>query len=381
MALLRADLGSTAGLGVDVAVSQPCRHPGWPAYRCLLLQGATLPAVNRLADVKERLFETAPFHTVLGLSEVAARSSGGCRRALAVRPCSLRNSIVGNLLCQSLVPRDFNSMDLASSVAFPLTSNLLYRQLSSADRALIECDADLIVAPGGTLLVEAGTPLQSVFFPVAGMISIERHDGIEVALIGSEGMLGLSAIAEETLFPFRAIVRGRSGQFLRLPVASVRTAADRSPSFNLMLSQYFLVIAVQMSEAISANALYGVQARIARWLLLRHDRVAGDEIRIQHDEIAASLGARRASVTDCLHLIEGESYIRCRRGRIQIRNREPLERMVSGCYGAAEEQYRKLFGAFGKSEIKPEAGGDGAFGNSALSSAPLPVRVSNNNLT
>ena len=107
----------------------------------------------------------------------------------------------------------------------------------------------------------------------------------------------MSAIAEETLFPFRAVVRGRGGHFLRLPVASMRAAAHRSSSLNLMLSQYFLVIAVQMSEAISANALYGVQARIARWLLLRHDRVAGDEIRIQHNEIAASLGTRRASVT------------------------------------------------------------------------------------
>ena len=72
-------------------------------------------------------------------------------------------------------------MDLPSAVAFLLTSNSLYRKLSLADRALIERDAELVVAPGGTLLVEAGVPLQFVYLPLAGMMSVERHDGIEIA--------------------------------------------------------------------------------------------------------------------------------------------------------------------------------------------------------
>ena len=103
-----------------------------------------------------------------------------------------------------------------------------------------------------------------------------------------------------------------------------------------------------MGRSILSNARDALGVRIARWLLMRHDRVGGDELLICHDKIAFSLGIRRASVTDALHILEGERLIRCRRGRILIRNRRGLEAMAADSYGPPEACYRRLMGPFGK---------------------------------
>ena len=103
-----------------------------------------------------------------------------------------------------------------------------------------------------------------------------------------------------------------------------------------------------MARAITSSLQHPVEQRVARWLLMRHDRVGGDILAVHHDDIAGSMNVRRASVTDRLHLIEGERLIRCSRGRIAIRDRCGLEALAGEAYGAAEAQYRLLIAPFGK---------------------------------
>jgi CRP-like cAMP-binding protein len=223
------------------------------------------------------------------------------------------------------------------------------RQLSAADRALLEADIQVESISAGTQLTVIGEPVDSIYFPVDTLISVEQSGGLEVAIVGREGMFGWSVLAGSQLWPFRAVTRGRGGQLLKIPHATVVAAFAASPALRAMLNQYLFVLAVQMSESMAAHGLHRLEARVARWILVRHDRVGGDEISAQHSEIAANLGARRASITDCLHIIEGHSEVRCRRGRILIRDRAKLEQRASGCYGLAEAQYRNSFGSFGKS--------------------------------
>lgn len=230
----------------------------------------------------------------------------------------------------------------------PLTSNLLLKQLEAPDRALIEQQVEPVKASAGAVLFEAGQALEHVYFPIDTMIALENFSRVEVALAGREGMSGWTALAGCNHSPYRAVVRWREGWLLRVPIKPLLTAISARVQLRWVLTQFAIVSAVQMAEGVGAHLHHRLDAAIIRWLLLRHDRVGGDWISAHHQEIADNLGARRASVTDCLHVIEGELHIRCRRGRILIRDRSALETRALGAYGTAESLYRASLGQFGK---------------------------------
>ncbi|MEP6982271.1 MAG: helix-turn-helix domain-containing protein [Sphingomicrobium sp.] len=196
--------------------------------------------------------------------------------------------------------------------------------------------------------------LEHAYFPIDTIVSLEQTGRIEVALAGREGMSGWTAIAGFCRSPYRAMVCCRDGSLLKIEVNALLAAVAANPRLSTILWQYMVITAVQMAEGLGAHSHHRVEAAIARWLLMRHDRVGGDWIEAQHQEIADCLGARRASVTDCLHILEGDGHIRCRRGRILIRNRDDLETRANGAYGTAETLYRASLGAFGKSSNASE---------------------------
>lgn len=230
----------------------------------------------------------------------------------------------------------------------PVTSNLLLKRLTAPDRALIEREAEALSARAGAVLFDAGQSLDHVYFPVDTMIGLENFSGLEVAIAGREGMAGWTALGGFTHSPYRAVVRSREGWVLRVPIGPLLGAAAARIELRWVLTQFAIVSAVQMAEGVGAHLHHRLEAAVVRWLLLRHDRIGGDWIRAHHQEIADNLGARRASVTDCLHIIEGEQHVRCRRGRILIRDRAALEARAMGAYGTAETLYRASLGEFGK---------------------------------
>lgn len=236
------------------------------------------------------------------------------------------------------------------AAAPPLSSNLLLKQLAAADRMVIEQQMEPLKAAPGAVLFEAGQSLEHVYFPVDTMVALESFSRVEVALAGREGMSGWTALAGCNHSPYRAVVRWREGWILRVPIEPLLTAIATRPQLRWVMTQFAIVSAVQMAEGVGAHLHHRLDAAVVRWLLLRHDRVGGDWIWAHHQEIADSLGARRASVTDCLHIIEGELHIRCRRGRILIRDRAALELRALGAYGTAESFYRSSLGEFGKTQ-------------------------------
>ena len=231
----------------------------------------------------------------------------------------------------------------------PLPSNLLLKQMLGCAPALIERYIEVQPVTAGAVLFDIGEPIEHAYFPVDTIVTLERLGKIEVAIAGREGMSGWTAIGGFCLSPYRSVVRCRDGQLLKLPVAALTAAAAGNPKLRAILAQYVVFSAVQMAEGLGSHLHHRLEAAIARWLLMRHDRVGGDWIQAQHQEIADNLGARRASVTNCLQILEGELHIRARRGRILIRNRADLEVRANGAYGGAEALYRASLGAFGKS--------------------------------
>ena len=233
------------------------------------------------------------------------------------------------------------------------SGNILLGRLSRSDQALIEPHAEAVTVDCGSPLLVPDDPLDAVFFPGTALVSLQegaelRHR-VEIAVVGREGMLGWAGLLGSDRSCHLAMVRMRPGTLLRVPLPPLRLACARSPSLQAALLQFVHVMIVQMSRAISSGLQHSLDQRLARWLLMRHDRVGGDLLTVHHDEIAESMNVRRASVTDWLHVLEGERLLRCTRGRIVVRDRGGLEAFAGEAYGAAEAQYRLLIAPFGKS--------------------------------
>jgi CRP-like cAMP-binding protein len=230
--------------------------------------------------------------------------------------------------------------------------NLLLRQLSKADRDLVDPGLRRVTFERDAPLFSANDDMDAVYFPESALVSLERGSGeddrIETGLVGREGMVGWSALIGCRRSSYRAVVHMRAGTTLRISIEDLLMACASSSTLFAAMMRFVETVVVQMAEAFCSQRRDTVERRVSRWLLMRHDRVTGNEIWAKHDEIGAHLGVRRASITDCLHILEGEHLVRCHRGRIIIRDRARLEGLAAESYGAAEESYRALIGPFGK---------------------------------
>ena len=230
--------------------------------------------------------------------------------------------------------------------------NLLCRGIAGDALAVLGQHFRHGVIPRGTVLLAADARIDTLFFPESGVIAIETGAGadqVEIAVVGREGFVGWPALLGGMQAGHRAIVQGQDADMMALPLAPLRAAMRSNPALAATLLAFVHTVMVQMAGGVVAHLEHSLDQRVARWLLMRHDRIGGDQILVRHDEISDALGARRASVTDRLHILEGEHLVHCRRGRVSIRDRAALEAFAGGAYGAAEAEYRRLIAPFGKS--------------------------------
>jgi len=120
-----------------------------------------------------------------------------------------------------------------------------------------------------------------------------------------------------------------------------------------MLLRYVQTLLVQTAQSTATNASHRVESRLARWLLMCHDRIDGDEIALTHEFMSMMISADRSGVTVTLHILEGAGMIWSKRGRVIIRNRELLEDLAGDGYGVPEAEYSRLIGPLGKSIARP----------------------------
>ncbi|MGI4811275.1 MAG: Crp/Fnr family transcriptional regulator, partial [Janthinobacterium lividum] len=146
---------------------------------------------------------------------------------------------------------------------------------------------------------------------------------------------------------------------LRIDTVRLREAMDQSPSLNKLLLAYAHVLMIQTAACAVGNAHHRVEARLARWLLMCHDRVEGDEILLTHDFMAMMIASQRTGVTITLHVLEGIGAIRSKRGRVIILDREKLEDLAGDAYGEPEGEYRRLIGPFGRKSVVLQFGEHG----------------------
>lgn len=224
--------------------------------------------------------------------------------------------------------------------------------------ALPEADADRLsqeLSPlgldKGMVVAEPGQPVDSVDFLTSGLGSIVAisPDGncAEIGLVGREGLIGMPALLGTNSSPHRVLMQV-GGSVLRIPGDRLRALMAEHPTLNAALLRYVQVFNVQTAQTALSNALHSVEERLARWLLMGHDRMEGDEVPLTHDFLALILAVRRPSVTTALHVLEGMALVRGTRGLVTIRDRAGLERFAQGAYGTPEAEHERLIGPLRK---------------------------------
>lgn len=197
----------------------------------------------------------------------------------------------------------------------------------------------------GSVLCERDQPFLHSYFPLTGFISLvapmSGHQPLEMGLIGNEGMLGATMVLGVNTVPLRAVVQG-SGTSLRLTAVQLRRELRESPSLLRMLNRYLYILMAQLSQTAACTRFHEVEARLARWLLLTHDRAHADHFHLTHEFLADMLGVRRSGITIAAGDLQHKKLIRYSRGEISILDRKGLEAMSCECYSAVVEDYARL---------------------------------------
>ena len=227
------------------------------------------------------------------------------------------------------------------------TSNRLLSCLSSDDLLLLQPNLKRVELPLRKNLERANKAIDQIYFLESGFASVvaEGSDSrsIEVGLIGSEGMTGLSILMGTDRSPHETFIQG-AGEGLRISAGSLRKAMEHSHTLHRMLLLYAHTFMLQVTHTAIANGRSKIEQRLARWLLMAQDRIGGDEVSLTHELLSLMLGVRRSGVTVALRLLEKAGMVRVRRGVISIIDRKRLERLAGTTYGVAEAEYHRLLG-------------------------------------
>jgi CRP-like cAMP-binding protein len=190
------------------------------------------------------------------------------------------------------------------------------------------------------ILHEAHEAIRYAYFPNDGLLSlvVVLADGktVEAGIVGKEGMVGIPAVAGLDRSPLREIVQ-ISGDGLRIPAERLRESLGSMPQLRLELEHFSVVLGLQMAQTAGCNRLHDVEQRLARWLLMAHDRVSGDAIPMTHDFLATMLGTDRPSVSLAAGVLQRARLIEYTRGSVRILNRPELEKASCECYGVIQK--------------------------------------------
>jgi CRP-like cAMP-binding protein len=200
----------------------------------------------------------------------------------------------------------------------------------------------------GDVLVHAHRPIRQVYFPenaLGSVVALTREGRrIEVGLFGRDGMSAPSLLHGADRSPLETFTQV-PGPAFQIAVAPLREVIALSPSFAALLLRYVEAFNVQVSHTVVANGIYTLEERLARWLLMTHDRLDGDDLPLVQEFLAMMLAVRRAGVTEALQALEEAGAIKAARGLITIVSRARLAEIAGGSYGPPEAEYRRLVGA------------------------------------
>src|SRR5262249_18975595 len=234
-----------------------------------------------------------------------------------------------------------------SSSAAVAVQNVILRGLPPDAFARLRPHLRRVLLQRQQILQEAHRPIDGVSFierGVAILLARTKRDGqIGVATIGRAGLAGVPAVLGTMRSPHRCLVQV-PGEALQIGSKDLRRAIDESPLLRQLLMNYIQALLVQRSQTTLCNARHSLEGRLARWLLLSHDRLDGDTIPLTHDLFSMMLGVRRAGVTTALEQLALRGAVRKARGRVEILDRALIERISCECYQIIAKEHQRLIG-------------------------------------
>jgi CRP-like cAMP-binding protein len=237
--------------------------------------------------------------------------------------------------------------------------NALLAGLSPADRASLRPLLAQVILVKNQVLHERGETIEHVYFVQQGIVStvadVDTHDhGIEVGLTGPEGLVGSWVLLDQhdSVSYNRQIVQ-IAGSAQRMSVVALRAAAERSPAIRNLCLRYLRTLIVQTSQTAACNGRHSLSERCARWLLMAHDRVEGNELVLTQEFLSVTLGVRRSGVAEAAAVLQESGAIRYGRGHITVLDRALLENSACNCYRLVRNETDRLAGLVADQTIKP----------------------------
>jgi CRP-like cAMP-binding protein len=234
-----------------------------------------------------------------------------------------------------------------SAESTPAPRNRLLAALPPEDLARLRPRLQPVELASRQVLHAPEEPVTAVHFPETGYCSrlapMDDGDSAEVGLVGPEGVVELSILHGGDRDGFEVMVQV-PGTALRMEAGALRDELDRIPALRALMLRYALAHFEQVARTAACNGRHHTDQRLARWLLMAHDRVEGDEFPTTHEFLSMMLGVRRAGVTVAAGTLQKAGLIRYERGRMRITDRPGLEAAACECYGMARRAHERLLG-------------------------------------
>jgi CRP-like cAMP-binding protein len=225
------------------------------------------------------------------------------------------------------------------------TSNQLLAALPREELARWRPQLEPVELHSGQVLHESESPLRHVYFPCTALVSLiyvtESGDSTEIAVVGNEGVVGISLFMGAETTPNRAVVQG-AGVGYRLKAEAIKAEFSLSAAVMHLLLRYTQALITQMAQTVVCNRHHSVDQQLCRWLLMSLDRLQGNELAMTQERIADLLGVRREGVTEAAIKLQRAGLISYARGHVKALDRAGLELRTCECYAVVKAEYARL---------------------------------------
>lgn len=228
----------------------------------------------------------------------------------------------------------------------PLSStNRLLDSLPEEERKRFLADCETVDMAFGQMLAEPGENISHAIFPIDCRISLiatlESGGRLEISMVGHEGMVGIPLMLGAQTSALQMVIQG-AGPALRMSSACFQDHLAQSPTLERLMKRYLNFLMSQISQSAVCAHYHALESRMARWLLMTHDRNRGNQLRITHEFLSNMLGVRRAGVTLAARALQKRGLIDYQRGRITVQDRNGLEEASCRCYAADRKIYGQM---------------------------------------
>jgi CRP-like cAMP-binding protein len=229
-------------------------------------------------------------------------------------------------------------------VPAPTSANRLLAALPKSEYERLLSDSKEIDLIFGDTLYESHAPIRFAYFPISGVVSLlastEHQNELEVGLVGNEGMVGLPLSVGVTTSNNRALVQG-AGRAMILKASVLRREYKQDSSLACILHVYANTVLTQVSQIAACNRFHQSGARLARWLLMTHDRMGVDEFQLTQEFLSKMLGVRRERINASAVDLQKQGLITYNRGILTVLRRARLEEIACSCYGMIKDDYER----------------------------------------